>query len=111
MAMTREQAYEIEQTMKKLLNLYNATTDPAQQDAIQKEMDKLDPYLDEAGAIVIRATDKDFAAIADDVKAKTKPIDDAVADITKVSAAISAAAQVINAIVAVVGAVGKASPL
>ena len=107
MAMTREQAYEIEQTMQKLLTLFKATADVNQQASIQAQMDRLDPYLDDAGAIVIRATDADFANIAADVATKTKPITDAIADISKISAGITTAAQIINTLVAVLGAVAK----
>src|ERR1700732_1188128 len=107
MAMTREQAYEIEQTIKKLLALFRATADVNEQARIQEQMDRLDPYIDEAGAIVIRTTDADFAAIAGEVAAKTKPITDAIAAISEISAAITTAAQIINGLVAVLGAVAK----
>src|SRR5262245_29675253 len=103
MAMSVEYAFELQALRRKLAKLRDTTTDVNKKHALQKELNKIEPYLDEAGAVVIRATDADFQAIADQLKAKMKPLDDAIANIAKVSAAIKQAAVVINAIVGALG--------
>jgi uncharacterized protein YukE len=103
MTMSVEYAFELQALRRKLATLRDATSDIDKKHAIQKELNKIEPYLDEAGAVVIRSTDADFQAVADQMKAKMKPLDEAIADIKKISAAIKQAAAVINAIVAALG--------
>ena len=103
MPMSVEYAFELQALRQKLAALRDATDDIEQKHAIQKELDKIEPYLDDAGAVVIRATDADFQAIADQMKSKLKPLDDAIADISKISSAISTAATIIKTIVGVIG--------
>jgi hypothetical protein len=105
MPMSVEYAFELQALRRKLATLRDSTGDINQKHAIQDELNKIEPYLDEAGAVVIRATDADFQAIADQMKAKMKPLDDAIADIAKISDGIKQAAAIINAIISAVGPV------
>jgi phage-related protein len=74
MPMSVEYAFELQALRQKLAALRDATNDIEPKHAIQKELDKIEPYLD-----------------------------DAIADIGKISSAISTAATIINTIVGVIG--------
>jgi|SRR5262249_14218052 len=72
---------------QKLSQIRDATNGINRKHEIQQQLNRIEPYLDEARAIVIRATDAEFQAIADQMKAKMKPLDEAIADIQKISTA------------------------
>ena len=101
--MSVEYAFELQALRQKLAALRDDTPDITQRHEIQKELDKIEPYLDEAGAVVIRATDDQFNKIAGQLKSKLKPLDDAIEDISEVQQAISTAATVITAITNAIG--------
>jgi hypothetical protein len=99
MPMSVEYAFQLQALRTKLAKLRDATSDVEKKHEIQKQLDRIEPYLDEAGAVTIRATDADFQAIADQMKAKMKPLDDAIADISKISGAIKQSAAIIDTII------------
>src|SRR5215467_7289093 len=68
---------------QKLSQIRDATNGINRKHEIQQQLNRIEPYLDEARAIVIRATDAEFQAIADQMK----PLDEAIADIQKISTA------------------------
>jgi len=107
MAMTREQAFCIGQTTHKLRLLDQKAQTEDDHNKIQAQMDRLRPYIAEAATIVIRETDADFAQLGNALSAQTKDLDDAIAGIKEIAAGIANAAQVINGLVAVLGAVAK----
>lgn len=107
MGMSIEYALELQALRTKLSDLRDRITDPAEYRAVQVQLDRIEPYLDEAGAVVIRVTDSQFQALADQIKEKMKPIDEAIDDIKKTAAALKKAAAVISAIISAVGAVAK----
>ena len=105
MPMSVEQAFELQGYRRKLALLRDKTADQGEKNRAIAELARIEPYLDQAGAIVIRATDEEFQAVADTIKTKMKPLDDALADIKKLSAAITQVAAAIDAIIQVLGAV------
>jgi predicted nucleic acid-binding Zn-ribbon protein len=105
MPMSVEYAFELQALRQKLASLRDGAPNIGDKHKIQKELDKIEPYLDEAGAVVIRATDADFQKVANQMKANLKPLDDAIKNINKLQEALTTAATVISAIVKAVGPV------
>src|ERR1700741_912267 len=103
MVMSVKHAFELQALNRRLRKLRDATHDSTERRDIQDQLDRIEPLLDEAQAMTIEATDGDFQAIADEIKLKMKPLDDAIHDIAKISSALTKAAAIIDAIVAAVG--------
>jgi ABC-type transporter Mla subunit MlaD len=106
MAMSFEQACEVQLLRRKLAVLRDSTSDSAERALVIAQMQRLEPVMDEAGAVVMEHTDAEFQAVADQLKEKMKPLNAAIQDLQKISAAIAQAAALINALVAVLGKVG-----
>ena len=104
--MSYANAETLEALYTRLSVLRDKATDDAQKTAIQAKLDQISPYLEEAGNVVLTATGHDFELVAGQLKTKLKPINDAIADISKINAALTTAAQIINQIVGALGAVG-----
>jgi len=104
MAMSFQDACKIVLMRHKLFDLRDKAPD-AQIPAIDAQLARLRPYAQEAADLVMKQTDANFAAVAKSLSAQIKPINDAITNIKKISAAIAAAAQIISAILSAVGAV------
>lgn len=106
MPLTFDEACKIVLMERKLHDL-RAAAKPADYPDIDAQLARLDQYEPGAENLVMQHTDAEFTAAANALKQQTKPIDDAIADISKISAAITTAAQIISNIVQVVGAIPK----
>jgi SMC interacting uncharacterized protein involved in chromosome segregation len=102
MAMSVEQAFELQALDSALRKLRDATHDCTERHNIQAQLDRIEPRLDEAEDITIQDTDNDFQAIADEAKSKVKFLNDAIENINKISSALTRAAKMIDTIVAAV---------
>ncbi len=72
---------------------------------IDSQLARLRPYVQDASDIVMQHTDAEYASAAKVLTQQIKPINDAIADIKKIAAAISTAAQIISDIIKIIGVV------
>jgi hypothetical protein len=101
--MTFDCATLIVVTRNKLLNLRAKATKEADISAIDEKLARLRPYARDANDVVIAHSDAEFSAAAKQLDTQTKKIDAAIADIKKVSAALTQAGDLINKIMALLG--------
>jgi ABC-type transporter Mla subunit MlaD len=103
MTMTFDCATLIIVTRHKLLTLRGKATKVADIAAIDAKLAEIRPYARDANDVVIAHSDAEFATAAKRLNTQTKKIDAAIADIKKVSDALTQAGDLINKIIALLG--------
>jgi len=105
MAMSFDTAVKIVVARRKLYDL-RAKAPQDQIAKIDSQIQRLDPYKDEANNTVMAKSDAAFKAAAATLSAQTKDIDAAIADIGKLAQALTQMAAFITGILKVIQAVG-----
>ena len=103
MTMTFDCATLIVVTRSKLLNLRSKATKDADIGAIDSKLARLRPYARDANDVVIAHSDAEFSAAANILISQTKKLDAAIADIRKLSEALTQAGDLINKIMQLLG--------
>jgi hypothetical protein len=101
--MTFDCATLIVVTRSKLLNLRSKATKDADISAIDSKLARLRPYARDANDVVIAHSDAEFSAAAKTLNSQTKRLDAAIADMRKLSDALTQAGDLINKIMQLLG--------